>query len=126
MDHPKVTHEHGEALFLEYGGNTPYLDTAADMLEAIHHGIVDSKIFIDLLIEHELLESFTLELELNDKSKHQMAGFYTINEEKLSALDSETLATFHAKGYLQAIYMAIASQSNIRGLLNRKNFQLGL
>jgi hypothetical protein len=55
-----------------------------------------------------------------------MVGFYIINEEKLSELDSETLATFHAKGYLQAIYMAIASQSNIRGLINRKNKQLDL
>jgi hypothetical protein len=126
MDHPRVNQEHGEALFLEFGGNTPYLDTVADMLEAIHHGIVDSKIFIDLLIEHELLEPFTLDLELNDHSKHQMVGFYTISEEKLSELNSETLATLHARGYLQAIYMAIASQSNIRGLLNRKNRKLGL
>jgi hypothetical protein len=126
MDHPRVNQVKGEALFLEFGGNTPYLDSMADMLETIHHGIVDSKIFIDLLIEHELLETFTLDLELNDNSKHQMVGFYTINEEKLSELDNETLAILHARGYLQAIYMAIASQSNIRGLLNRKNRQLGL
>jgi hypothetical protein len=126
MDHPRVNQEHGEALFLEFGGNTPYLDTAAEMLEAIHHGIVDSKTFIDMLIEYALLETFTLDLELNDRSKHQMSGFYTINEEKLNQLNSETLATLHARGYLQAIYMAIASQSNIRGLLNRKNNQLGL
>ncbi|MFT4654611.1 MAG: hypothetical protein ACI82S_002268 [Patiriisocius sp.] len=126
IDHPRVNQEHGEALFLEFGSNTPYLDTAADMLEAIHHGLLDSKVFIDLLIEHELLESFTLDLELNDASKHQVDGFYTINEDKLGELSRETLATLHAGGYLKAIYMAIASQSNIRGLLNRKNSQLGL
>jgi hypothetical protein len=126
MDHPKVNQEQGEALFLEFGGNTPYLDSCADMLETMHHGILDSNIFINLLIEHELLEPFSLDIELNDKTKHQMVGFYIINEEKLSELDSETLATFHAKGYLQAIYMAIASQSNIRGLINRKNKQLDL
>lgn len=126
MDHPRVNHEQGQALFLEFGGNTPYLDTVADMLEAIHNGVLDSKIFIDLLIENELLESFTLDLELNDASKHKMEGFYTINEEKLSELSSESLASLHAKGYLKAIYMAVASQSNIRGLLNRKNAQLGL
>lgn len=126
MDHPRVNLEHGEALFLEFGSNTPYLDAIADMLEAIHHGIVDSKTFIDLLLEHELLEPFTLDLELNDASKHQMSGFYTICEEKLNELDAQTLASLHARGYLQAIYMAIASQSNIRGLLNRKNQQLGL
>jgi hypothetical protein len=126
MDHPRVNQEQGEALFLEFGGNTPYLDSCADMLETMHHGILDSQIFIDLLIEHELLESFSLDVELNDNSKHQMVGFYIINEERLTELNSETLATLHASGYLQAIYMAIASQSNIRGLLNRKNKLLGL
>ncbi|MGK0371640.1 MAG: hypothetical protein ACJAW1_001883 [Glaciecola sp.] len=126
MDHPRVNQDQGEALFLEFGSNTAYLDTVADMLEALHHGILDSKTFIDSLIKHELLESFTLDLELNDNSKHQMSGFYTINEEKLGELNSETLTALHARGHLQAIYMAIASQSNIRGLLNRKNVQLGL
>lgn len=126
IDHPRVNKEEGESLFLEFGSNTPYLDTAADMLEAIHHGVLDSKTFIDLLIEHELLESFTLDIQLNDGSKHQMVGFYTICEEKLNELDSETLGTLHSRGYLQAIYMVIASQSNIRGLMNRKNERLGL
>lgn len=126
IDHPRVNKAEGESLFLEFGSNTPYLDTAADMLETIHHGIIDSKTFIDLLIEHELLESFTLDIQLNDGSKHQMVGFYTICEEKLNELGSDTLATLHARGYLQAIYMAIASQSNIRGLMNRKNHLLGL
>lgn len=126
IDHPRVNQEHGQSLFLEFGGNTPYLDTIADMLEAIHHGMVDSKIFINLLIEYELLEPFTLEIELNDKTQNQMVGFYIISEDKVSELSSEKLATLHAKGYVQAIYMAIASQSNIRGLLNRKNVQLGL
>lgn len=126
MDHPRVNKVEGEALFLEFGSNTPYLDTAADMLETLHHGVLDSKIFIDLLIEHGLLESFTLDIQLNDGSQHQMVGFYIICEEKLNELNAETLALLHASGYLQAIYMAIASQSNIRGLMNRKNQRLGL
>jgi hypothetical protein len=126
MDHPRVNKEHGQELFLEFGGNTPYLDTVADMLEAIHHGMVDSKVFINSLIEHELLEPFTLEIKLDDKTQNQMLGFYIISEEKVSELSGDILAKLHAKGHLQAIYMAIASQSNIRGLLIRKNIQLGL
>lgn len=126
IDHPRVNQEKGEALFLEFGGNTPYLDNAADMLEVIHHGIIDNTLFIDMLVEHDLLEPFTLDVVLNDSSSNQMVGFYTINEDKLIELSGETLAKLHYKGYLQAIYMAIASQSNIRSLLNRKNEQLGL
>jgi len=126
LDHPRVNQETGEALFLEFGGNTAYLDTAADMLETLHHGIIDNKSFVDTLIEHDLLEPFTLDIVLNDNSNNQMVGFYTINEDKLNELDAQTLANLHNKGFLQAIYMTIASQSNIRGLMNIKNEQLGL
>jgi hypothetical protein len=50
-----------------------------------------------------------------------MIGFYTINEERLKELSAEALQALHQRGYLQAIYMAIASQSNIRHLLQLKN-----
>ncbi|MDG1750848.1 MAG: SapC family protein [Thalassotalea sp.] len=126
LDHPRVNQEKGEALFLEFGGNSDYLDNAADMLEAMHHGIIDNKIFMELLIEHELLEPFTLDITLNDESNNQLVGFYTINEDKLKELSSEILASLHSKGYLQAIYMAIASQANVRTLMNKKNALLGL
>jgi hypothetical protein len=126
LDHPRVNSDKGEALFLEFGGNSPYLDNAADMLETLHHGIIDNKLFTDMLVEYDLLEQFTLDVALNDHSKHQMVGFYTINEDKLNELSSKTLTKLHDKGYIQAIYMAIASQANVRNLLNRKNKQLGL
>jgi hypothetical protein len=126
LSHPRVNSEEGEALFLEFGGNTNFLDNIADMLETLHHGIIDNNAFMEVLIEHELLEPFTLDITLNDKSNNQMVGFYTINEDKLNALKPETLGSLHNKGYLQAIYMAIASQANIRTLMNKKNAQLGL
>ncbi len=126
LDNPRVSSTEGEPLFLEFGGNSPYLDNAANVLETLHHGVEDDKKFVETLVEHELLESFTLDVELNDRSKHQMIGFYTVNEDKLKELSSDVLKDFHDKGYLQAIYMAIASQSNIRDLLNRKNRLMNL
>ncbi|WP_438864710.1 SapC family protein [Neptunicella sp.] len=121
MDNPRVNHDSGEALFLDHGGNSPYLDMMADMLEVIHHGMLDSEKFINQLIELELLESFTLDVTLNDGSQYQMLGFYTINEDKLNELSGQALEELHRQGYLQAIYMAIASQANVRNLMNRKN-----
>ncbi|QJR80661.1 SapC family protein [Alteromonas pelagimontana] len=126
LENPRVNTEKGEALFLPHGGNSPYLDTVADMLEVIHHGMIDSEKFINTLIELELLESFTLDITLNDGSQYQMLGFYTINEDRLSELSADELAQLHRQEYLQPIYMAIASQANIRHLMNRKNALLGL
>jgi hypothetical protein len=123
LDHPRVSQTEGEALFLPYGGNTPLLDEVGEMLEVIHHGLIDSQRFIETLIKYQLLESFTLDIELDNGKKHQMIGFYTINENTLAELSAEALAQLHQQGYLQAIYMALASQSNIRDLLNLKNAQ---
>lgn len=126
LEHPRVSKEKGEPLFLELGGNTPYLERMAGMMESIHHGMTDSANFTAFLAEHDLLEPFTLDIQLNDGSKHQMIGFYAINEDKLNALPDETIVKLQKSGYLQAIYMAIASQSNIPALIARKNKLMGL
>ncbi len=126
LNNPRVSLQQGTALFTEHGGNSAYLDRAADILEVLHHGMQDSELFINSLVKHKLLESFTLDLTLNDGSKNQMLGFYTINEENLKQLSDEVLLELHKNDYLQAIYMAIASQSNVRTLMNKKNSQLGL
>lgn len=121
MVSPRVSDTEGEALFHPFGGNTDFLDAAAEMLETIHYGLQDSQRFIDTLIEHQLLESFTLDITLDNGEQKQMIGFYTINEETLAGLSSEVLTQLHKTGHLQAIYMAMASQSKIRDLLTLKN-----
>lgn len=126
IDHPRVNKEEGHALFLEFGGNSEFLDRAADMMETIHHGVEDSENFVNMLTEYELLEPFTLDITLNDNSKNEMVGFYTINEEKFKQLDDDIVVKLHNQGYLHAIYMTLASHGNIRELINRKNAQLGL
>ncbi|RVU34352.1 multidrug transporter [Rheinheimera riviphila] len=121
VEHPRVSKAQGEALFLPFGGNSPYLEQVAGMLETLHFGLQDSQQFVEQLLALELLEAFALDVQLDDGTKHQMIGFYTINEDKLKALSAEALTALHQRGYLQAIYMALASQSNIRNLLKLKN-----
>jgi hypothetical protein len=121
MDNPRVNEAEGQVLFLEYGGNSPYLEHMVSVLDAIHNGYEDNENFIASLKELDLLESFTLDVKLHDGSSSQMQGFYTINEDKLGSLSGEALAKLNGYGYLQAIYMVIASHSNIRTLVNKKN-----
>ncbi|MEW5249513.1 SapC family protein [Microbulbifer discodermiae] len=121
LENPRVNSDKGEALFLQHGGNSPYLDQVADMLEAIHQGLGQNEGFIAALLAHELLESFTLDITLDNGERNQLVGFYTINEDRLRQLDGETLAQLHSAGYLEAIFMAMASQSNVRRLMDEKN-----
>lgn len=123
LDNPRVNSEHGEALFLPHGGSTEYLERMNSLLLSIHQGLQSTPPFIATLLELELLESFVLDVELNNGSQHRLIGFYTINEDKLNALGGDTLARLHRAGYLQAIYMALASLSNFRALIDRKNRQ---
>jgi hypothetical protein len=121
LDSPRVSASEGEPLFLSYGGSSEHLERISRVLRSIHDGIETTKGFVEALLHLELLESFVLDIELNDGSQNRLAGFYTINEERLASLKAEQLARLHESGYLQAIYMALASLSQFRGLIERKN-----
>jgi hypothetical protein len=121
LDSPRLSSTEGEPLFLSYGGSSEYLERVSRVLRSIHDGLETTKSFIEALLHLELLESFVLDIELNDGSQNRLAGFYTINEERLAGLTAEQLARLHEVGYLQAIYMAVASLSQFRALIDRKN-----
>jgi hypothetical protein len=121
MDSPRLSSDQGEPLFLSYGGSSEHLERVSRVLRTIHDGLASSRGFIAALVHLELLESFVLDVELDDGSQNRLAGFYTIHEERLAGLNQEQLGRLHAAGYLQAIYMAVASLSRFRDLIDRKN-----
>ena len=124
MDSPRLSESEGEAIFLEHGGISPYLEYITSVLKAINAGHEYDKGFSNALVQYELLEPFTLEVELNNSSKFKLAGFHTIREEKLNALDSDALASLHSRGYLEHVYMAMASIANFSILIEKKNERL--
>lgn len=124
LDHPRVSRTQGEVLFLPHGGNTEYVQRISYILQAINEGVVESEAFVEDLLKYDLLKSFTLEVELNSGSKHRLEGFYTINEENLVNLDGNALADLSGKFFLPAVYMVVASLSNIRKLIAKKNQRL--
>lgn len=124
VDHPRISRTEGEPLFLPQGGNTKYIERMAHVLNAIKEGSVETEAFVEALLKYDLLESFKLDIELDNGAKHSLQGFHTINEEKLVGLDGDALAELSAKYFLPAAYMVVASLSNIRKLIGRKNRRL--
>ena len=124
LDHPRVSRTEGEALFLPHGGNTEYVKRISHVLQAINAGVVESEAFAEDLLKYDLLKPFTLEVELDNGSKYRLENFYTINEENLVNLDGDALADLSGKFFLPAAYMAVASLSNIRKLIEKKNQRL--
>ncbi|WP_334179146.1 SapC family protein [Pseudoxanthomonas sp.] len=121
LDNPRVGRTDGEPLFREHGGNTEYLDRTASVLLTLHNGLERVPAFVDALMALDLLESFALDVELDDGSLNRLAGYYTINEDRLRGLDAKALGQLHAAGHLEPIFMAVASISNFRSLIDRMN-----
>jgi hypothetical protein len=121
LDHPRVSRTEGELLFLPQGGTTEFTDRISAVLMAIHEGLQATPAFIEALLRYELVESFVVDIEMADGAQNRLVGFYTIHEERLQALGGEALAALNQAGFLQPIYMMIASMSQFRALIERKN-----
>lgn len=124
MESPRIsTGEEGEAVFLEYGGNSPYLERVSGLLAVIHEGMEMSKAMFGLFEELELIEPVRLEIEFNDREKADLTGNYTINEEKLRTLDDASVGRLNRTGFLAIAHFVLASLSNIQRLIDMRNHQ---
>jgi hypothetical protein len=121
LDHPRVSQTEGEPVFKPHGGNTDYLEQTSAMLSNIHNGVQANAGFLEALQRHELLDGFVLDMEFDNGDRNRLGGFFTIHEERLAALDGAAIAELHAAGHLAPIYFALASLSNFRDLIDRKN-----
>ena len=124
LDHPRLHSATGEALFLPHGGFTPYFQRVQSVLQRLHDGIAQTPAFVDALQSHALLEPFTLDITLDDGRTHRLSGFHIIDETRLRTLVTEAIGALHAAGHLEAIYMAIASASRFRDLIERMRGRL--
>ena len=124
MDSPRVNKTEGEAVFLPHGGNSDYLGAMTAVLEDIQIGHQINEEFVAALVEHDLIESVSMEIELDDGSKRQLLGLYTINEDRMAQLDAEALGRLHGRQFLLHIYMVFASLASFRTLIDKKNATL--
>lgn len=124
LDSPRIGRGEGEAVFLPHGATSEYLERMNSVLLAIHEGVQAQAAFMDALLRHDLLESFVLDVEAADGSQNRLAGFHTINEERLAGLGADALGELHARGYLAPIYMTLASIAHLRDLIARHDKRL--
>ncbi len=125
MASPRISNSgEGTLLFDENGQPTPYVEAIAERLGNLDQGYRASPAFFAALERYELLEPFTLEVPLNDGSRHSLVGYHIIDEARLAALDGAALGALHGEGYLQPVFMAIASLSRFDDLVARKNMRV--
>ena len=120
MDHPRVSRSDGEPLFRDHGGNAPYLDHVARVLQVIYAG---AEIAPAMFAEFEaagLIAPVTLEIELPDGRKYRVPDCHTIDAAALAGSDGATLAALSARDFLRAAVWIGSSLGNVARLIELK------
>jgi hypothetical protein len=124
LDSPRVDAEGGEALFTESGEPTAYLESVMATFRELKPGLERTKVFVETLLGLKLIEPVDIRLAFDDGTSRELEGLYTINQEALRQLPDETVVQLFRRGYLQLIYLMIASLKQIPVLAQRKNRRL--
>lgn len=122
FENPRISRgDDGEQVFLEHGGNSPYIENISRILMLIHDGLSASKDMFSAFLALDLIEPFVLDIEFNNSVKYQSSAYYTINQEKFFSLDDAVLGQLHKAGYLHFAYMVLTSLGNIKKLIDMCN-----
>lgn len=120
LDHPRVSDSAGEPLFLQHGGNSPYLDHVSRILRIIHEGAELAKPMFVAFEEAGLIEAMEAEVRLDERVSYKLPDFHTINQDRLAELDGATLERLNRLGYLQLAMMVMHSLGNVEWLIELK------
>lgn len=120
MEHPRISETEGEAVFLDHGGLSPYLEKISKILNRIYDGMQISDAMFAAFAELDLIEPVNLEIELNDREVYRLHGNYTIHQEKLANLRGADLERLNRSGFLRCAFLAVESLGNIQRLVQLK------
>ena len=121
LDHPRIGADTGQALFNDRGEPTQYLESIKAAFQQLKPGIEMTKRFIETLLQLNLLEPVDIVLGFDDGTKRNLADLYTVNQDLLRMLPDASVLELFRRGYLQLIYLLIASLKQIPVLAKKKN-----
>ncbi|MDZ5645810.1 SapC family protein [Nitrospirillum sp. BR 11828] len=124
LDDARVGRDVGEPLFGANGEMTPYLKGIIAAMQELRPGLERTKRFIDTLLGLKLIEPIDISLSFDDGSQLQLDGLYTIDRDALRALPDAAVLDLFRRGYMQLIYLMIASLKHIPLMAERKNKRL--
>jgi hypothetical protein len=123
LDHPRLD-VGGQPLFTEAGEPSDYLKSIMGLFQDLRPGLEQTGIFIETLMKMKLVEPIDINLAFDDGTKRQLEGLYTVNQDTLKKLADKDIVDLFRRGYLQAIYLMIASLKQVPVLAQKKNARL--
>jgi hypothetical protein len=120
MDDPRVGESEGLPLFLQHGGNAPYLDQSSGVLRLLYEGMESAPAAYAALDEAGLLAPVTLTIDVSEDRRYTVPDVLVVDIERLAALAGEPLERLHRSGVLRLAILATASLGNVQQLIARK------
>jgi hypothetical protein len=124
LDHPRISFDEGEPVFLPRGGNSPYLEHVTTVLRGIRDGVDGGKPMYEIFDSLGLIQPITFDITFDDAHGAHVTGLLGIDRERLAALDAGSLHALHRSGYLEGAYLVLASMHNLRRLMAEKQRRL--
>lgn len=124
MSDPRVGDTEGVPLFLEHGGNSPYLEHISNVLRILYEGMEGAPAVYAALDDAGLLTPVTLNVDVTDELRYHIPDVLVVDVERLAALSGETLQEMHRAGLTRLAVLAAASLGNVQQLITRKQMRL--
>lgn len=120
LDDTRIGAPDGVPVFLDHGGEAPYLTQATTALRVLHDGAQTARAIHADLEAAGLLRAVTLRIDLGDAGGYEIADVLAVDQAALAALSGPVLERLHANGLLRAATMAAASLGNVDRLIELK------
>ena len=109
----------GERLFDSAGARTQYLQGVLGFLQAYQTQFLATRRFVQRLEDLKLLEAMEAQFTLGPGQQIKLGGFYTVNRERLRAVEGEVLSQMARSGELDLIYAHLHSLRNLAPVAER-------
>lgn len=126
LDHSRVDTSGvgGQWLFGDNNEPTDYLQSIMALMRELRPGLERTKVFVETLLQHKLVESIDINVGFDDGSNRQIEGLYVIDQQALRDLPDAVVIELFRRGYLHLIYLMVASLKQVPVLAQKKNRML--
>ncbi|WP_443751332.1 SapC family protein [Asticcacaulis solisilvae] len=120
-DSPRLSADDGERLFLAGGHRSDYLEQAHEVVTRFCQGVPAAHDYGERLTGLGLVEPARIEVRFDDGRETRIEGLHTIDRARFDALDGDALLGLRNEGWLELLYIQLASLAQVPNLIARRD-----
>jgi hypothetical protein len=120
-DSPLLSEKEGLALYNGEGKDSEFLQGRMRLLRALWDGEMQTRQFIQRLVELDLFVPLDIELLQQKGEARKVGGLFTIDETRLKALDAAQLKALQDSNFLAPCYLILTSLYQLKHMIRQRN-----